>query len=71
MMKINAEIDVDVDDEEFLTKFHEALSGNDNLATLANLFDDILGENIACDDIVLQQHVLDMSSKLKTFEELH
>ena len=44
---LNININLNVDNVDFASKFHEALNGNDELSSLANMMDDILSEKIA------------------------
>ena len=61
-------IDIDVDDDDFMPKFHEALDQNDFLETLANVLHDILSEKIAGDISRLEEHTADVSGKLQSFK---
>ena len=67
---LNIDIDLNVDDEDFASEFHEALNGNDEFSSLANMMDDILSEKIASDDLtLLHDYIIKVSGKLEHFKD--
>ena len=72
MLKIHdIEIDVDIDDDDFQEQFHNAMSNNHCLLTLANFLDDVLAEKVTCNNISFQEYMISVSLRLREFEELH
>ena len=72
MLKIHdIEIDVDIDNDDFQEQFHNAMSNNHCLLTLANFLDDVLAEKVTCNNISLQEYMISVSLRLREFEELH
>ena len=49
----NIDFDLNVDDENFAKKFHEALNGKVELSKLAKIMDEILTKKIALDDLTM------------------
>ena len=55
------EIDVDIDNDDFQEQFHNAMSNNHCLLTLANFLDDVLAEKVTCNNISLQEYMISVS----------
>ena len=49
----NIDFDLNVDDENFAKKFHEALNGKVELSKFAKIMDEILTKKIALDDLTM------------------
>ena len=64
MLKIHdIEIDVDINDD-CQEQFHNAMSNNYCLLTLANFLDDVLAEKVTCNNISLQEYMISVSLRL-------
>ena len=66
----NIDFDLNVDDDDFGTKFHEALNGHEELSRLARIMDEVLSKKIASNYLtVLHDHIISIQEKLEHYKE--
>ena len=66
----NIDFDLNVDNKNFASKFHEALNGKEELSKLDKIMDKILTKKIASDDLtMLHDPIISIQEKLKHHKE--
>ena len=64
------DFNLNVDNKNFASKFHEALNGKEELSKLAKIMDKILAKKIASDDLtMLHDPIISIQEKLKHYKE--
>ena len=69
----NINFDLNVDDESFVLKFHEALNEREELSKFAKIMDEIIAKKIVSNDLtMLYDHIISIQEKLEhSKENLH